>query len=328
MEPHDFQESAIIAPIRFHPETVLGVSIILLRLPHGFDYGVAGLLFGALVNLALAPSLSAACVGYAIVIAIPNAVMWLGGVPAFTLVNTNAFLLPWVAFSVLLSYLLDQKNRDAFRYETEYERLAATDLLTGISNRRHLMEMATRELLRARRYRHALSIVILDVDHFKHINDSYGHAVGDDVLRALATTCRHALRSSDVFGRLGGDEFAAVLPNTDLTKAASLAERLRLALLDVRISSAQESFGLTMSVGVATLSPEDADAEGLLKRADAALYQAKNSGRNQVGTARAALQERLPAGAVSRMDVSVVSDCGCAEAPASHAGASTSVKRQ
>lgn len=116
--------------------TALGVSVILLRLPHGFDYGAPALLFCVLANLALAPSLSAAGLGYAIAIAIPNAVMWLGGVPGFTLINTDAFLVPQVALSVLLSYLLDQKNRDAFRYETEYERLASTDLLTGISNRR------------------------------------------------------------------------------------------------------------------------------------------------------------------------------------------------
>jgi len=160
---------------------------------------------------------------------------------------------------------------------------ARTDALTGAVTRRYFRELAQRELARVRRHGGAMSIVTLDVDHFKKINDAHGHAVGDRVLQALAGICNGLLRGQDVLGRLGGDEFALLLPDTDGAMAAKVAERLRTALAAVELAgAAAPAVHFTASIGVAALSPDDAGIEELLLRADMALYSAKRAGRNTV----------------------------------------------
>jgi two-component system cell cycle response regulator len=164
-----------------------------------------------------------------------------------------------------------------------YEFLAATDPLTGCLNRRSLLERLEGEFERSRRYGLALSILMVDLDHFKEINDVHGHLAGDDVLRRVGALLRAQLRNVDTVARYGGEEFVAVLPETSFDGALVLAERIREAIAEAKFVHEEIEFTVTASVGVAapnkdaTQTPQD-----VLAAADEALYRAKNSGRNQV----------------------------------------------
>jgi diguanylate cyclase (GGDEF)-like protein len=165
--------------------------------------------------------------------------------------------------------------------EAELKRLAATDSLTGAANRRHFQAEAARELARAKRYGRPLAVMMLDIDHFKKINDTYGHAAGDQVLRALVERCRANLRSQDVLGRLGGEEFAVLAPECPPERCMMLAERLRGALAGASVETDEGAVSFTVSIGVTDCPPES-PIEDHLERADKALYQAKRGGRNRV----------------------------------------------
>lgn len=167
--------------------------------------------------------------------------------------------------------------------EEKLRHLASTDPLTNISNRRHFLDVAKREVARALRYNHSLSVVCWDIDHFKKINDTYGHAAGDDAIRAISNAgvdqCR---QENDLLGRMGGEEFAFLLPETNLKSAHILAERLRAAIEMTGIPIDGKKKYLTCSFGVAERLPEETDITETLKRADQALYRAKEAGRNRV----------------------------------------------
>jgi diguanylate cyclase (GGDEF)-like protein/PAS domain S-box-containing protein len=173
---------------------------------------------------------------------------------------------------------------DRKRLEEELERHAHVDFLTGLSNRRHFMELAELEFSRAARYNSPLSFLMMDIDFFKQINDKHGHKAGDLVLQKLASICNDVLREVDIIGRIGGEEFAILLPETDKVEAFDVAERLRseLASAAVSLSSAGLSLHFTVSIGLASLTSKEANINVLLSLADKALYLAKNSGRNKV----------------------------------------------
>ena len=162
------------------------------------------------------------------------------------------------------------------------EQLAITDGLTGLYNRRHFLELAEHEFQRARRYRRPLAAIMFDIDHFKHVNDTYSHAVGDQVLQALATHCRDSLREIDFIGRYGGEEFAVLLPETDILAAKAVAERLRRCMAENPVHTDQGPITVTISLGVATITDDCPDLAKLLDRTDVALYAAKSSGRNRI----------------------------------------------
>jgi diguanylate cyclase (GGDEF)-like protein len=164
----------------------------------------------------------------------------------------------------------------------EVERLAITDSLTGLYNHRHWFELADREFQRARRYRLPLSVMMVDIDEFKRVNDTHGHAIGDQVLQWVAECCRKELRGVDVIGRYGGDEFVALLPETGLSAACQVAERLRKSIAERALDTKAGRITVTVSLGIAVLDDEHLTPESLLDRADQALYVAKQNGRNRV----------------------------------------------
>jgi diguanylate cyclase (GGDEF)-like protein/PAS domain S-box-containing protein len=168
--------------------------------------------------------------------------------------------------------------------ERELARLATTDTLTGVANRRHFMDLAEREVMRTQRYHHPMALLSVDVDHFKMVNDTYGHAVGDEALRRLVDMCQGVLRETDTLGRIGGEEFMILLPETDLKDTLAIAERLRQAVEGEPVTHSGHVFRMTVSIGAARLMPGESLAR-LLFRADVALYQAKRTGRNRVCTA-------------------------------------------
>lgn len=162
------------------------------------------------------------------------------------------------------------------------ERLAATDALTGVLNRRMLEQLVAGQLADVRRHARPLSALLIDADHFKLVNDSFGHDVGDAVLKALAADVRAHLRPGDLIGRLGGEEFLAVLAGAGPEEAVAVAERLRESVAGLAIDVHGIRLKLSVSVGVATLADTSNDFSALVRRADEAMYAAKHAGRNRV----------------------------------------------
>jgi len=183
---------------------------------------------------------------------------------------------------------LELANRELEAQRRALDALSRTDSLTGAANRRSFDETLRAELQRAERQGLPVALLLLDLDHFKQLNDGYGHPIGDEVLRAVAAAARVSLRQIDLFARYGGEEFAAILPATPLPQARLVAERLRSAIAALRLSCAlpdgrEESVRCTASIGVAVseqASPHH--AETLIAAADAQLYRAKQAGRNRV----------------------------------------------
>lgn len=166
--------------------------------------------------------------------------------------------------------------------EEEILKLASTDALTGVCNRRSFIEQLNAEFSRTRRYQHPLSMLMMDLDHFKEINDSYGHHMGDLTLKQFSETCLESLRENDLFARIGGEEFAAMLTETGPRRALQVAERLREKVSEIVVSKDGASFNFQVSIGVATLRDADTAIDAIFQRADQALYRAKRQGRNRV----------------------------------------------
>jgi two-component system, cell cycle response regulator len=179
----------------------------------------------------------------------------------------------------------------------EKGRLATTDALTGANNRRYFVRHLTREIRRSRRYSEPLSLLMLDIDHFKKINDRYGHGVGDEVLQVFARRILHSLpRDSDWFARLGGEEFAVVLPQTALTGAQMVAEKIRQQVGAAPMHTAGGPIDVTVSIGVSGLealhAAEEPSVDRLMDIADRCLYRSKDEGRDRVTMARTQMQPR------------------------------------
>lgn len=167
--------------------------------------------------------------------------------------------------------------------EQELAHQAKTDSLTGLSNRRHFLELAEQELARTRRYDKPLSVLMFDLDEFKAINDTHGHQAGDNVLRKVGEVCRRTLREVDIVGRIGGEEFAILLPESDAKQATDAAERLRQDIANSMLTLEQGGeLSFTASIGITTLTAADTTVDKLLSLADEAMYEAKHTGRNRV----------------------------------------------
>jgi diguanylate cyclase (GGDEF)-like protein len=187
----------------------------------------------------------------------------------------GVLLLRWLPLAI-------KERGEADQHATDLETLAAIDWLTGLYNRRQFESLALAELARSQRYMRPLTLMMLDIDHFKKINDTYGHATGDRVLQALATVCLATKRDADIAGRLGGEEFALLLPETTGSAAAQFAERLRQQIRDCAPVVDGEKLPLTVSIGIASALLTSSGIQPLLNNADQALYDAKRSGRNRV----------------------------------------------
>jgi diguanylate cyclase (GGDEF)-like protein len=164
----------------------------------------------------------------------------------------------------------------------DLQRMATSDELTGLLNRREFLEAAQREHSRAKRYSRPCSVLMLDLDLFKRVNDTHGHAVGDVVLKTCAAAWKRLLRDQDLLGRLGGEEFCAVLPETPALAGLQAAERMRRAIEALSFEGKQGTFKVTTSIGVTEVVPADEQVADVIERADRALYRAKLGGRNRV----------------------------------------------
>lgn len=194
---------------------------------------------------------------------------------------------PVQTFTYLTGYLLMIVNGFGFlllckeKDDEAMERLATIDSLTGLVNRRAFFERTESARLLAARLRKPISLMMLDIDHFKRLNDRFGHATGDEALCVFAATAQQVLRDHDIMGRLGGEEFALVLPGTDLDGALQAAERLRLAVADARLPTSGNAYTMTVSIGVVAIDPHE-HINAALARADHALYEAKKAGRDRI----------------------------------------------
>jgi len=177
--------------------------------------------------------------------------------------------------SLSLIYELNTAKKQA-------EQLARTDVLTGLNNRRAFFELGNVILKNSLRHGHALSVVMLDIDKFKQINDKYGHAVGDEIIKFVANTLNQRKRESDITGRLGGEEFAIIFQETNITQVLELTEQLREKVQQISVAFENLEINTTASFGIAQLDPECNTLDKLLAKADYALYQAKEEGRNRV----------------------------------------------
>jgi len=166
--------------------------------------------------------------------------------------------------------------------EEELLRLAATDPLTGAFNRREFKSLSEQERMRSQRYGRPLSILMMDLDKFKVINDTHGHAVGDEALKHFTLMCTNALRNVDVFGRWGGEEFVVLLPETDIEGAAIIAERIRKAVSESTFIAEGKTLSISVSIGVAQYKEGEISVDMPLARADEGVYEAKEAGRDRI----------------------------------------------
>lgn len=225
---------------------------------------------------AVTAGMTLASMAFATLLLIVLDLIFKGHVPPIDLLIVN--IIPGIIAPVMTIGFI-RLVHDLDRAEERLKTLAREDPLTDTFNRRHFIEVARVEWSRAQRYELPLSLIVIDVDYFKTINDSYGHAVGDEVLVNLAGILHTSLRSSDILARYGGEEFVVLLPETKPQEAIRVAERIRRSVE----KAPQDVFaGATISAGVSAATAEMEDLDELLRHADEALYSAKESGRNRV----------------------------------------------
>jgi diguanylate cyclase (GGDEF)-like protein len=227
-----------------------------------------GLYFGSVYQIL--PAQLATVMGHPTLLILPKVLNVAAGTVVLCLL-----LWRWLPLAVKERNKADQRA-------TDLEMLAAVDFLTGVYNRRQFEALARAELARCQRYLRPLSVMMLDIDHFKAVNDQFGHAAGDRVLKSVADLCRAAKRDSDIVARVGGEEFAIMLPETTEAATMQFAERLRRLILDCALTANGEEIPVTISVGIAGTSIRTSGIEALMHDADQALYEAKRSGRNRI----------------------------------------------
>lgn len=247
-----------------HPSSVAGVTAFLPIL------SLISLRTGTFCAMAAAPTaLYVACAALRL--------------PALEAVNAVMMYLVGLVIAFVMLLAARDFRRRSLALEIELVRISRHDSLTGVFNRGYITELALREGERARRHRRPLAVAMMDIDHFKSINDTHGHDVGDQVIQELARVCTANVRSTDYFGRFGGEEFIVVMPETGQADALEVAERLRSVIEQTPVNGGTKEVRFTASIGVAVMEAGSGeDWHGLRKRADVALYRGKELGRNRV----------------------------------------------
>ncbi len=266
-----------------HTITVpLGLTGAVAQLDMGLVYGLANFIFIYIWIPSVLPSRRDALLGGVLSGSTIIVVTLLHGERGLALGN----IIGLVVLGIVLAMLTATKFEAALRRAWEQEQVALhearTDMLTGTMNRRHFEEAALAEWGRCVRYGRSAALVLFDLDHFKRVNDQYGHGAGDKVLRRISALCREEIRDIDMLARIGGEEFALLLPETDMPAAAALAERLRLRFMAEEITVAKVTLRVSASFGIAPLVNDKAEWKLALRQADMALYRAKANGRNRV----------------------------------------------
>ena len=259
--------------------------VILDRLRTGMVFGIGGFMYFFLVPLVLFQgfSLGVNLLYTVLAAALPHALALAGLAPGFEHARYAVLIWPAAMVTAVAQAAFSRNYRLRYESERELEEASNTDPLTGASNRRHFLPVLAQEMHRCRRFGRPLSLLMLDIDRFKRVNDAYGHPTGDLVIRRVAETCRVLSRDSDVLARLGGEEFAVLLPEAGLPGALAYAERIREDVEALAIPGpGRATVRCTVSIGVAEFRHDDLSGEDLVGRADGALYRAKGAGRNQV----------------------------------------------
>lgn len=241
-------------------------------------FGIAGTLY----TLFLKGASSASLVGLGFILALPTVVGYVASL-RLQIVQREQFAL--LRGMVDVNRALESEIKRREELEVELKRQATTDPLTGLFNRRQYELLFERERERARRLDSPMSLCVLDLDHFKQVNDKYGHDLGDQVLKHIATLFTQRLRQSDIVGRFGGEEFIMLLPDTDLAQASIVVNRMREHLLASPLVTPEVTIALSATFGVTEVAADDRAIEDVIRRADKALYDGKQAGRNRVITA-------------------------------------------
>lgn len=255
------------------------------RLESGMTYGIGGFMFYFLVSMIGFLGLPLRfTIPYSLICAALPHLFALGGFSArFQHDNFATLIWPATILTILGHIAATSNYRKRYMSEISLELASKTDPMTGVANRRGFMPLLDQEIFRHKRFGHSLALLMMDIDRFKSVNDTYGHPTGDQVICMLANTCVKVSRQTDTVARLGGEEFAVLLPLTDKKLAVLLAERIRTSVeaLTLKSESGVE-FRFTVSIGISEYHQDDETSGHLLSRADEALYQAKSQGRNRV----------------------------------------------
>lgn len=261
---------------------------LLTQLKDGVIYGgFSGFMFWFILSVfaGLSFTVTESLLVNVVIACMPNILVYFGLGSQLNLALYNALIWPTCFIAVFGNLSLDMLYRRLFKYRQHIETLAKIDGLTGISNRSHFIETAPLLLDLCRRHGHPISVFMVDIDHFKQINDLYGHPEGDEVIRLVAERLQTMLRNTDLLARYGGEEFAVILPETIPRNARAVAELIRRNIEEMPVTlDDHRSIRITVSVGVAgyEILPDEIGLEALLKQADLRLYEAKQRGRNLV----------------------------------------------
>ena len=256
---------------------------ILNRLDTGMVYGLAGFMYCMFISILVGQCLSLVLVIVYMLAAaaLPSLIAAAGLAPGFSQAHYAILIWPAAVLAILSQAVFAVEYQKRYRLEQQLKQLSDTDPLSGAANRRHFMRVLEQETTRAQRLAQPLSLLVLDIDHFKRINDAYGHPVGDRVIRRCAELCTRGLRDIDVVARVGGEEFAILLIGSALGPALEAAERIRALVAASTVQAADSAVTFAVSIGAAQLRAGENGLE-LFGRADVALYAAKRGGRNRV----------------------------------------------
>lgn len=261
--------------------------VILSRLQYGLLYGLGGYLYFylGLIIISFVYSFRSVVTATICLAVVPNFLPLFGIGKGLSLPIYNIYV--WSALFLVVSfvYFADRTLRKKFLLQQEIEELATIDVLSGLSNRRSFLEKGNDWIDLARRYHRSACMVILDIDRFKSVNDSYGHTAGDKVISAVANVLRKTIRRSDIAARIGGDEFAIIFPEMRTEDAIYTTEQIRSIIENIPFEIDNgRTVACTISAGIADYQPgiEDMDLISLMSKADDALYRAKNAGRNRI----------------------------------------------